>query len=154
MNNKETPRNSPCPCGSGKKYKNCCYQKDHTVVPASKIEATFSLDNSRKVTKRVTSIDSIPTHNRSGIRPDITKEQMMDLCLDEIHDTLKCDRVGMLVDLVDKVIRKMHIVPTFIYREIAQRMESDQRFAIFEKQICSLRGTDPLALMVEKFPLP
>ena len=22
-------RNDPCPCGSGKKYKHCCYEKDH-----------------------------------------------------------------------------------------------------------------------------
>ena len=22
-------RNDPCPCGSGKKYKDCCYWKDH-----------------------------------------------------------------------------------------------------------------------------
>ena len=25
----EVGRNDPCPCGSGKKYKNCCYWKDH-----------------------------------------------------------------------------------------------------------------------------
>ena len=22
-------RNDPCPCGSGKKYKDCCYWNDH-----------------------------------------------------------------------------------------------------------------------------
>ena len=27
--NKEVGRNDPCPCGSGKKYKNCCWEKDH-----------------------------------------------------------------------------------------------------------------------------
>ena len=27
--NKTIGRNDPCPCGSGKKYKNCCYNKDH-----------------------------------------------------------------------------------------------------------------------------
>ena len=26
---KEVGRNDPCPCGSGKKYKNCCYWNDH-----------------------------------------------------------------------------------------------------------------------------
>lgn len=25
---KELRRNDPCPCGSGKKYKHCCYDKD------------------------------------------------------------------------------------------------------------------------------
>jgi len=27
--NKEVGRNDACPCGSGKKYKNCCWDKDH-----------------------------------------------------------------------------------------------------------------------------
>lgn len=27
--NKSVGRNDPCPCGSGKKYKNCCWNKDH-----------------------------------------------------------------------------------------------------------------------------
>ena len=26
-------RNDPCPCGSGKKYKNCCLRKDTMSVP-------------------------------------------------------------------------------------------------------------------------
>lgn len=25
----KTGRNDPCPCGSGKKYKSCCWGKDH-----------------------------------------------------------------------------------------------------------------------------
>ena len=31
-------RNEPCPCGSGKKYKKCCYQKDYisNEIPLSK----------------------------------------------------------------------------------------------------------------------
>ena len=39
-------RNDPCPCGSGKKYKHCCYEKDsikHEIVveaePAADEEA-------------------------------------------------------------------------------------------------------------------
>ena len=28
MNTDKTGRNSPCPCGSGKKYKRCCIDKD------------------------------------------------------------------------------------------------------------------------------
>lgn len=26
--NEQIGRNNPCPCGSGKKYKQCCFQKD------------------------------------------------------------------------------------------------------------------------------
>ncbi|MGH7551373.1 MAG: SEC-C metal-binding domain-containing protein [Gemmatimonadota bacterium] len=25
-------RNGPCPCGSGRKYKNCCYAKDRRMA--------------------------------------------------------------------------------------------------------------------------
>lgn len=32
MSHKKIPRNSPCPCGSGKKYKHCCYGKDFEFV--------------------------------------------------------------------------------------------------------------------------
>ena len=28
MSGKRTSRNDPCPCGSGKKYKKCCYPRD------------------------------------------------------------------------------------------------------------------------------
>ena len=28
MSGKRTSRNDPCPCGSGKKYKKCCYHRD------------------------------------------------------------------------------------------------------------------------------
>ena len=31
----EVGRNDPCPCGSGKKYKNCCWEKDHQVTNPS-----------------------------------------------------------------------------------------------------------------------
>jgi hypothetical protein len=35
MNGKNIERNDPCPCGSGKKYKKCCYQIDtiHRIQP-------------------------------------------------------------------------------------------------------------------------
>lgn len=30
MPEQHSHRNAPCPCGSGKKYKRCCYEKDHS----------------------------------------------------------------------------------------------------------------------------
>lgn len=32
-------RNDPCPCGSEKKYKQCCWQKDHAPPPVKKFTA-------------------------------------------------------------------------------------------------------------------
>ena len=144
------PRNSPCPCGSGKKYKNCCFQKDFIEVPAKRKDVKFKMPGQEIITKQITNMDSIPTHDEKGIEPNITKDQMMGLCLDEIYKILKNEKVDMLVDLVNGVIREMDIVPIFSYREIAIQIENDKRFSIYEMQICSLNGTNPLELMVDK----
>ena len=144
------PQNSPCPCGSGKRYKNCCYPQKYSETSANKVKAKFTLDNGSNVQKSITSIDSIPAHNNNGIKPNISKEQMIGLCLDEIYGVLRSEGAGMLVDLVNRVVKSMDIVPRYTYREIADYMEADDRFAIFKKQICSLAGTDPLERMVDK----
>lgn len=34
--NQKIGRNDPCPCGSGKKYKNCCFQEKTTSVLRTK----------------------------------------------------------------------------------------------------------------------
>lgn len=144
------PRNSPCPCGSGKKYKNCCFQKDFIEAPAKRKDVKFTVPGEDDVTRPITDIDSIPTHNQNGIKPNITKDQMIDLCLDEIHKILEVEKVDMLVDLVNSVVQNMDIVPIFTYREIATYIEKDKRFSIYMMQICSLSGTDPLELMTDK----
>ena len=154
MANRGTPRNAPCPCGSGKKYRHCCYHKDCELITANKKKVTLSLDKGEKITRSVKSLDSIPTHNRGDLKLEITTEQVMDLCLEEIHKILETSNVGMLADHVDTVILKMDIVPTFTYRQIANRMGKDGRFAIYQKQICSLYGTDPLTLITKKLSSP
>lgn len=39
MTTKKTPRNAPCPCGSGRKYKHCCLvqEKDALVVRRAEV---------------------------------------------------------------------------------------------------------------------
>jgi hypothetical protein len=140
-------RNDPCPCGSGKKYKNCCYRKNYAEAAAGKKTVHFTQPDGITSPAQITALDAIPTHNKNGLRPEITPEQMMDLCIDEIHKILATERVGMTKDLVDAVLHEMDIVPTFTYRQIAERMEKDGRFSVFEAQICSLAGTDPVALI-------
>ena len=143
-------RNDPCHCGSGKKYKNCCYLRDYKeIVPEKKI-VNFSLDDGSKVSHSVTSIDSIPTHNKNGLTPKISKSQMIDLCIDEVQQILEKEKVGMIHDLVDNVLLAMDIVPAFTYREIAERINKDERFELLNFQICSLKGTDPAKLIIDK----
>ena len=56
MSGNRMSRNAPCPCGSGKKYKNCCYRKDRgsseMQFPIGTI-ALYGPDD--KVTRRRTS---------------------------------------------------------------------------------------------------
>lgn len=147
---KSARRNDPCPCGSGKKYKNCCYPKNYDQASPAKKTVHFTQLEGFRTSAQITSFDAIPTHNQNGLRPEISVEQMMDLCLDEIHKLLAAERVGMTKDLVDAVLREMDIVPAFTYRQIAERMQQDGRFSVFKGQICSPRGMDPVTLMLQK----
>jgi hypothetical protein len=147
---KGVPLNSSCPCGSGKKYKLCCYHKNYNVAQEEKIEATFSIHKNGKIKRYVTSLDSIPTHNKNGLKPKITQNQMIDLCLDNIYKILEKEKVGMLLDLVNFVVKTMDIIPTFTYREFAERMEKDDRFTIYQMQVCCLKGDNPIRLMSER----
>ncbi len=119
-------------------------------IPADKKIVDFKLDDGLKTSKQIASIDSIPKYNINALVPNISVEQMMDLCLDEIYETLKKEKVGMLVDLVDKVIQEMDIIPIFTYRQISKRMNVDRRFEIFQSQVCSLKGTNPVELIEKK----
>ena len=61
----------------------------------------------------------------------------MDLCIDELEQILEKEKVGMIHDLVDNIILTMDIIPTFTYREIAERIDNDDRFELLHFQICS-----------------
>jgi hypothetical protein len=119
-------------------------------IPADKKTVNFTLDDGSITSKAITSIDSIPKHNKNGLIPNITVEQIMDLCLDEINEIIKNEKAGMIVNLVDSLIKEMDIIPTFTYRQISERMKNDGRFEIFQSQICSLKGTDPVELIEKK----
>lgn len=45
---KKLARNSPCPCGSGKKYKHCCIHKDFEWVETDDGEVAKSVELSRE----------------------------------------------------------------------------------------------------------
>lgn len=135
----EIGKNDPCPCGSGKKFKHCCYKKNYQL-----------LDGGKKIKIFAVSLDSVPVHNPDGIRPEMTKEEMINSCTEVIHQVLKIEKVGMLRDVVDKVVRVLNIIPNFTYREIGMQMENDGRFEVFEMQVCSLKGTDPIDLILDK----
>ncbi len=55
-------RNSPCPCGSGKKYKKCCLQKDKVKTikdRASEPHSKFSIDKLEEFYAEDDKLDSL-----------------------------------------------------------------------------------------------
>ncbi len=135
----ETGINNPCPCGSGKTFEHCCHQM---------IKSTP--DGGKKIPILAKHVDSVPMHNSNGIRPDMAKEEIINSCIEVIHSIIKIEKVGMLRDLVDKVVQDLNITPNFTYKEIGIQMENDGRFEVYQMQVCSLKGTDPIELILNK----
>ncbi len=69
----------------------------------------FTIPGQQAIKRQITDINAIPVHNENGLRPKITKDQMMNLCLDEIYTILKKEKVGFMADLVNQVIFTMEV---------------------------------------------
>jgi hypothetical protein len=147
---KSVPKKSPCPCGSGKKYKDCCFAKDWKTKQAQRKTVTLSLDDGGQQKRNVHSLDSIPTHNANGLTPDITKKQMIVLVLDEFFRILSTEQVGTLADLTNRIVAEMNIVPVFTYRDLGNALEADSRFEHYCMQLVCLAGNDPVEIYVDK----
>ena len=147
---KSVPKNSLCPCGSGKKYKYCCFAKDWKTKQAQRKTATFSLDDGSQMKRNVHLLDSIPTHNTNGLTPDINKKQMIALVLDEFFRILSTEQVGMLADMTNRIVAEMNIVPVFTYRDLGKALEADSRFEHYCMQLICLAGNDPVEVYVDK----
>ena len=147
---KSVQKNSLCPCGSGKKYKYCCFTKDWKTKKAQRKTATFSFDDGSQVKRNVHSLDSIPTHNTNGLTPDITKKQMIALILDDFFRILSTEHVGTLADMTNRIVAEMNIVPVFTYRDLGKALEADSRFEHYCMQLICLAGNDPVEVYVNK----
>ena len=75
---------------------------------------------------------------------------MIALILDEFFRILSTQRVEMLVDLTNRVVEDMNIVPVFTYRDIGNALDVDSRFEHFCMQLVCLAGDDPVELYVNK----
>jgi len=136
-------RDDPDPDRTKKKYQ----------IPVIEREVTFTLDDRTKIKRYVRSLDSAPIHNYNGLWPHTSKEETISKCIAEIFTILKEEKVAMLADLVDKVVHDMNIIPNFTYKEIGIQMEKDGRFEVENMQVCSLKGTDPIELIMEKLDI-
>lgn len=58
-------RNEPCRCGSGKKYKHCCLEKDDTKAAAARAKAAKAEAEAPPVTAEAV----VPTSNKKTEKP-------------------------------------------------------------------------------------
>jgi hypothetical protein len=147
---KSVQKNALCSCGSGKKYKYCCYKKDWNTKQAQRKMVTFSFDDDSHVQRKVHSMDSIPTHNANGLTSNIPKEQLVAMILDDFFRILSTEEVGTLTDLTNRIVTEMNIVPVFTYRDLGNALEADPRFEHYCMQLICLAGNNPVELYINK----
>ncbi len=74
---KKVGRNDPCPCGSGKKYKNCCMQKDTAA-------ADSLWHNLRGINDKL--VNKLMEHLHTFYQDDIIIEAWSEFTLNEVED--------------------------------------------------------------------
>lgn len=73
------PRNKPCPCGSGKKYKNCCLKKDRYLknLPndaLKRLKEEFSKYNQKDLIETLAALSICPENQSQYIRLEIATQ--------------------------------------------------------------------------------
>ena len=76
---KKIGRNKPCPCGSGKKYKNCCLKKDRYLKNLSedalkRLKGEFSKYNQKDLIKTLAALSICPENQSQQIRLEIATQ--------------------------------------------------------------------------------
>ncbi len=128
-------RNEPCPCGSGRKFKKCCFGKDSTYI-----------ERKRQADAKMAAKPPKPENAR---RFDLPKEEAITLCVEQLKSILTTDRVGMVTKLVDRAVVDLSMDAPFCYGDIAETLQEDDRFTLV-KGLCALAGDDPVKLYVDK----
>lgn len=118
---KKIGRNAPCPCGSGKKFKKCCYGKDtfsqpkelqrvhHILPPYEKIdygkpvldEKFFQRNTVHEISAPRLLYSSLLMPEVEAIASDISN-QMMDRGLEEAKIIERTEDVKALIDIMNK----------------------------------------------------
>lgn len=67
---KKAKRNDPCPCGSGKKYKKCCYSKDSDKSFSAKIMTGKASNLSSLFSKNLSSLPKLSERKINVVKAD------------------------------------------------------------------------------------
>jgi len=129
-------RNDPCPCGSGKKYKNCCLRKERTlsVRPSNEPEVIdWHLEHNGKTWRRA---PGALLARIGGRRPEDSDDAIEDIFARTISLVSEHGTDGLTKKLHDC----KHKLCAIRYHLKAIEREIDERVADFEKQYAAMSG--------------
>lgn len=112
MKTSKIGRNDPCPCGSGKKYKNCCLLKDRRDSNSSNIASIdeeiheagmLSLEhNVQSITDAIRRLQNLKD------RPDLTKDQKLNIQLSLAHTYQRRGEHKTALEVLDSIDTEMY----------------------------------------------
>jgi hypothetical protein len=68
-------RNDLCHCGSGKKYKNCCWEKDQDARSAATMDR-MGAELQHRLNPIVNPEDDVPLRTRNGVLPQMNRGEL------------------------------------------------------------------------------
>ncbi len=103
-------RNAPCPCGSGKKYKKCCYEKDQQLLRDPSPYEGITMTQLRSTPSLVADADMIRemrAYELKKLQPaKLNEEQLNQAYLRADHFGMREFGYDMLLELKDRPDRK------------------------------------------------
>jgi hypothetical protein len=98
MSNKQIGRNDPCPCGSGKKYKKCCYDKD--MEAERQFQSTGSgLNTGTMMDRYMDLIKALIIYMQKILQFDADGKELQE-AMDDFEDTFKPGKIDGVPDSV------------------------------------------------------
>ena len=100
----KTGRNDPCPCGSGKKYKQCCLARDEATAAAARAAQAAAVPARRPGSLQIIDHDTDELTEASNAVVDLVRAGKLDEAEKAAHDLLArfpdvhdgYDRLGMV----------------------------------------------------------
>jgi hypothetical protein len=103
-------RNAPCPCGSGKKYKKCCYEKDQQLLRDASPYEGITMTQLRSMPSLVDDADMIRemrAYELKKLQPvKLNEEQLFQAYRRADHFGMREFALDMLLELKDRPDRK------------------------------------------------
>jgi hypothetical protein len=104
-------RNDPCPCGSGKKYKKCCYQKNNRVEMSTDpkednfnefedniLNSSENIDDSAFLLQAITNLRRITLDQKSHIKEYYKIRKMHKKVVDTMINYHQADKFDLKID--------------------------------------------------------